>query len=381
MLAAFRQLGCVQLDPLSPVAKSHQLVLRNRTAHASLPALNRDLDQLLWQDKRLFEYWAHCASMVLTEDYPIHADRMRASLASARAKAWMAENKALQDAVVRALKRTGPLPSTAFEDSSERSWDSSGWTNGRNVNQMLHYLWWSGRAVIAGRNGTGRLWDWADHYWPDWMPREKLKPAVVEQRAAEKSLRGLGVATPQHIKNHFTRGRYPTLKSSLISLEKAARMERVNVEGVAGEWWVPAGGLATLDEGEVDPTPRAWLLSPFDNLICDRKRTQQIFNFDFTIEIYVPKDKRKFGYYVLPILYRNETGFALIGRMDAQLDRAAGVLRVHQIFAEPDAPVSKTAGRAAGQAIARAVEALAAFLGANLIEYGLSPEGWRRELR
>ena len=80
MAAVFRQLGCVQLDPLSAVAKSHQLVLRSRLAHADIHALNRDLDQLLWRDKSVFEYWAHCASMVLTEDYPIHSQRMRSYL-------------------------------------------------------------------------------------------------------------------------------------------------------------------------------------------------------------------------------------------------------------------------------------------------------------
>jgi len=378
MLAAFQQLGCVQLDPLSPIAKSHQLVLRNRTAHTNINALNRDLDQLLWHDKHVFEYWAHCASMVLTEDYPIHQQRMQTTLKSERASQWMETNKALRSSVLRELKRNGPLPSTYFEDTSQAAWQSGGWTSGRNVNQMLFYLWLGGKVVVAGRKGTGRLWDLAEKHWPAWMPQDKLKLDVLEQRAALKALNALGVATPQQIKAHFIRGRYPTLKASLAALEKAGRVERVNVEGASGEWFMPVDLVPVLDDDDLNSAePTAQLLSPFDNLICDRKRTQQLFNFDYTIEIYVPKDKRKFGYYVLPILYADARGCALIGRVDAQMDRTAGILQVNQIYAEPDAPMD----RATGRAVARAVEALAAFLSAGRIIYSVIPAGWKRELR
>ena len=378
MLAAFRQLGCVQLDPLSYIAKSHQLVLRNRTGHASCDGLNRDLDQLLWQDKHVFEYWAHCASMVLTEDYPIHRHRMQTYLKSERASQWMEANKALRNSVLRALKRDGPLPSAYFEDTSEAAWQSGGWTSGRNVNQMLFYLWLGGQLVVSGRKGTGRLWDLAERHWPAWMPQDKLKPDVLEQRAALKALNALGVGTPQQIKLHFIRGRYPTLKASLAALEKAGQVERVKIEGMRGEWVMPADLVPLLDEGGfADASPTAQLLSPFDNLICDRKRTQQLFNFDYTIEIYVPKDKRKFGYYVLPILYGDAQGRALIGRVDAQMDRAANIFRVHNVYAEPDAPMNREAGRAVG----RAVEGLAGFLGTNQIIYTRIPEGWKRDIR
>ena len=378
MLAAFQQLGCVQLDPLSTIAKSHQLVLRNRTAHTSINALNRDLDQLLWQDKHVFEYWAHCASMVLTEDYPIHQHRMQTTLKSERVEQCIEANKNLRNTVLRELKRNGPLPSTYFEDTSQAAWQSGGWTSGRNVNQMLFYLWLGGKVVVAGRKGTGRLWDLAEKHWPAWMPQDKLKPGVLEQRAALKALNALGVATPQQIKAHFIRGRYPTLKASLIALEKAGRVERVTVEGLVGDWFMPAELLPSLDDGAlIQAPPTAQLLSPFDNLICDRKRTQQLFNFDYTIEIYVPKDKRKFGYYVLPILYGDANGSALVGRADAQMDRAAGILQVNQIYAEPNTPMN----RATGRAVAGAVEALAAFLGAQRINYAEIPTGWKRELR
>ena len=117
----------------------------------------------------------------------------------------------------------------------------------------------------------------------------------------------------------------------------------------------------------------ATLLSPFDNLICDRKRALALFNFDFTIEIYVPKEKRKFGYYVLPILYKDK----IIGRVDPLMDRANGVLRVNAVHAEPDAPQD----RKTGQAVAEAVAGLGAFLGARDITYmGKSniPAAWAR---
>ena len=115
------------------------------------------------------------------------------------------------------------------------------------------------------------------------------------------------------------------------------------------------------------------LLSPFDNLICDRKRTELMFDFEFRIEIYVPKAKRQYGYYVLPILH----GDQLIGRIDPKMDRKAGRLDIQAVYAEPTAKVNKTTGRA----VARTIRDLAAFLGANEIAYtGAVPEGWQSVL-
>jgi uncharacterized protein len=374
MLNVFRQLGCVQLDPISAVAKSHQLVLRSRLAHTNIAMLNADLDQLLWRDKHVFEYWAHCASMVLTEHYPIHSHRMRGHLKGTtstwgqRMIAWVAENKPLANHILREIKKHGPLPSSYFEEETHSDWNSTGWTSGRNVNQMLDFFWLSGKLMVVGRKGNSRLWDLAERHLPDWAPRDKLRDAAVEKLAALQALQALGIATQQQINSHFTRDRYPTLKNTLVDLEREGRVVRANVEGMKGDWYMPAN-----DAQASEVSGSATLLSPFDNLICDRKRALALFNFDFTIEIYVPKEKRKFGYYVLPILYEDK----IIGRVDPLMDRAKGVLHIHQVHAEPDAPMNRKAGKAVAQAIAQ----LGSFLGASHINMGQVPDGWKRDLR
>ncbi|MGQ0569096.1 MAG: DNA glycosylase AlkZ-like family protein [Armatimonadota bacterium] len=137
----------------------------------------------------------------------------------------------------------------------------------------------------------------------------------------------------------------------------------------------PDTSLPVLDRlAAGDWQPRTTLLSPFDNLICDRARTETLFGFSFRMEIYVPPAQRRYGYYVMPIL----SGDRLIGRSDLRMDRAQGQLMVNAVYAEPDAPMTRTTGRALGGAI----QELAEFLGARDIRYGRRvPQAWKRALR
>jgi uncharacterized protein YcaQ len=380
LLDVIRDLGCLQLDPISAVARSHQLVVRSRVGNYDLAAL----DQLLWVDRSLFEYWAHQASIVLTEDYPIHQMLMRTyareeatGQVSQRYQQWLTDNQELKRHILQELKRHGPLPSRVFENKTEKDagWYSSGWTSGRDVSQMLDYLWITGKIMVAGRAGLQKLWDLSERCLPEWTPREKLAEKEVVRRATQKALRALGVATPQHINQHFTRKRYPHLKERLHELTAEGVIERIRVGDEQGDWYIHAADVPLLDRIEAgDPGfERTTLLSPFDNLICDRARTRRLFDFDFTIEIYVPAHKRQYGYYVLPILH----GDRLIGRIDPKMNREHGRLHIHAVHAEKDAPLNRQTGRA----IRDAIEDLATFLGANDIHYThLVPEGWQRDL-
>ncbi len=380
MLDVVRQIGCLQLDPISAVARSHQLVLWSRLG-ASKQA---DFDRLMWQDRALFEYWAHAASIVLTEDYPIHHALMRNypsgdSAWSQRTRAWLDENDSLRQHILDEIRQRGPMLSREFTDGAKAEWYSSGWTSGRNVNQMLDYLWTSGVVVVAGRKGGQKLWDLAERWLPHWTPRELLSDEARVALSAEKALRALGVATERQIALHYTRGRYPGLSNALKSLERDGRIQRLKIaddgDEWAGAWYVHADTLPLLERIQAGEwQARTTLLSPFDNLICDRARTEQMFNFRFRIEIYVPKAKREFGYYVLPILQ----GDRLVGRIDPQMNRKAKELVVNAVYAEPDAPMDDATGRAVRQSI----EDLAAFLGAKAIRYGdRVPDGWREALR
>lgn len=378
ILDVIRDLGCLQLDPISAVARSHQLVVRSRVGNYDLAAL----DQLLWADRSLFEYWAHQASIVLTEDYPIHQLHMRTYAreeatgeVSQRYERWLAANQKLRQHILRELKRRGPLPSRIFEARTEAGWYSSGWTSGRDVSQMLDYLWITGKIMVAGRAGLQKLWNLSERCLPDWTPREKLTQKEAVHRAAQKSLRALGVATPQHINQHYTRKRYPHLKETLHALQTEGLIEKVHLEDDKAEWFIHTEDLPLLDRIEAGDLvfERTTLLSPFDNLICDRARMARLFNFDFRIEIYTPQHKRQYGYYVLPILH----GDRLIGRIDPKMDREHNRLHIHAVHAEKDAPLNRKTARA----IRTAIEDLATFLGATDIHYThLVPSGWQRDL-
>jgi uncharacterized protein YcaQ len=364
-------LASLQLDPISVVARSHQLVLWSRAGRYDLG----DLETLLWRDRRLFEYWTTAAAIVCTEDYPIHSLLMRRypSERHAQLRAWLAENQALRRSILRQLRASGPLPTRAIEDRSATDWSSSGWTAGRNLDRMLDVLWTQGRILVAGRQGQQRVWDLAERCLPAWAPTRRPPEREVVRLAVQRSLRALGVATARDIDRSFTAGRYPGLASILAGLRRSGQVEQVRVAADGhehpGPWYVHTDDLPLLDRlrsGEW--RPRTTLLSPFDNLIINRERTERLFGFHFRMEIYVPKAARRYGYYVLPILH----GDRLIGRVDPALDRAGGRLVVNAIHPEPDAPAS------AGAAVATALQELAAFLGATGIDLGQPPPGvWR----
>jgi uncharacterized protein YcaQ len=379
-----RDLGALQMDPINVVARTQLLVLRSRLPRFT-PA---DLEAVVYRERQLFEYWAHCASLVLTEDYPIHRMLMRNRLASdgawaERSRSWVTENGALADYILDRLDREGPLPLNAFEDRAVSGWTSTGWTSGRNVARMIDHLWLRGDVMVTGRNGIHRLWDRSARVLPDWTPREEWDDRQVVRAATSRAIRALGLARPTQITQHFTRSRYPGLPGVLTELVAERAIVPVAIAGAetndapkawAGQWYVHTDDLPLLDrlgdEGS-DWGPRTTLLSPFDNLICDRKRTKLLWDFDFTIEIYVPKEKRRWGYYVLPILH----GDRLIGRVDPTMDRANSRLTINAIHVEPTAPQGVRVGRA----VAKAIAELARFLGAQETVYtNPPPAGWAK---
>jgi uncharacterized protein YcaQ len=238
---------------------------------------------------------------------------------------------------------------------------------------MLDLLWTQGRIMVAGRQGQQRVWDLAERCLPAWAPTRRPPEREVVRLATQRSLRALGVATARDIDRSSTAGRYPGLGSVLAGLQRSGQVEQVHLADNGterpGPWYVHTDDLPLLERLQSgDWQPRTTLLSPFDNLVINRERTERLFGFQFRLEIYVPKAARRYGYYVLPILH----GDQLIGRVDPSFDRTAGQLVVNAIHAEPDAPA------AAGPAVATALQELATFLGATGVDLRQPPPGvWR----
>jgi uncharacterized protein len=382
VLGVIRSIRCVQLDPISVVARSPLLVLGSRVSGFD----PKHLDRLLWRDHSVYEYWAHAASIVLTEDHPIHAWYMRQYLRddgsawNRRRLDWMAANAKLKRSVLAQVRRDGPVLARRISGGlAGESWRSSGWTNERNVDRMLGFLWASGKVMVAGREGIQKRWDLTERVLPADAPRDRLSDLEVTRRAVDRSLRGLGVGTAKHIKSHFTRDRYPELNRVLAEFERTGRVERVVVEHdgapIPGTWFVHRDDLPLLERIEGGRwEPRTTMLSPFDNLIADRARSELLFDLPYRMEIYVPKAKRIYGYYAMPVL----DGDRFVALADPAMDRANGRLLVRGVHPAPGtAPTAEV-----WRSVAGAVGELAGWLGATEIELEVpAPAAFRNALR
>jgi uncharacterized protein YcaQ len=379
ILSIIRQLGCLQIDPLNVVARSPLLVLWSRLGKYDL----QELESLLWEDRLLFEYWAHAASLVLVEDFPIFQYQMRTfsrgdSAWARRVRSWLEINEPFRRYILDEMASRGPLYANEIEDRSLQPWQSSGWTNSRNISTMLGFMWEQGDITVIRRQGPGfglkKQWGLLEQFMPDSLDILPLSQREVVKIAAQKSLKALGVATEKQIQNHYIRGGYPDLADVLQELERQGHVQKIviseNGTQWSGDWYVHAETLPDLEDLKGnDWRNHMTLLSPFDNLIADRERTEWLFKFHYRSEIYTPKAKRKYGYYVLPIL----SGDRLIGRIDPKMDRKNKTLHVYAVHREADAPDSlETARHVAG-----AVEQLGHFLGAEHIRYGdKKPRAW-----
>lgn len=379
VLKLLRRINVLQIDPIRAVERTQLLVLFSRVG-AFDPTL---LDELQ-ADRLIFEAWAHCASLVLTEDYPLFSYWIRKPSTGGgewgeRVRAWMQANDDLRRHILERLREQGPLSTADFEDMSVVPWESTGWNAGRNVTRMLDFLNGRGEVMSVGRNGNNKYWHLVDAWLPEWVDHQPWDEADVVRDSVDKSLRALGIGTPMQIKNHFIRGQYPDLPARLKELEKQGVIVPAQIlDGDTpwpGLWYIHRDYLSTLDAmRNGDWSPRTVFLSPFDNLICHRPRTEQLFDFYYRIEIYVPKEKRQYGYYVLPILH----GDRFIGRMDSQLDRKTGVYHVRMIYPEREDDVN--AETAAG--IAQSLKELSEFIGAQTVVLGEEIPGvWREAIR
>ena len=365
--AAVARLGCLQLDPVGVVARSPLLVLRARLRGGSHDSHARALDRAAYRERTLFEYWCHEASLCHVADLPIHRWAMRSYLerlspARAVVREWLEVNEGFARHTVGALGADGPLRANELEDRSAEAWVHGHWTDEvssrQTIARMLERLWMQGLIGVADRHGSARRWDLLERCLPAGVlaaaDAEPLTEAEAVRRAALRAVTMLGVARAPHINAHFTRRRYPGLAAALAVLERGGELQRVAVSGLRGEWWIRPADLERA--GRLSSGRRTVALSPFDNLLCDRARAEELFGFDHRLEIYVPAAKRRWGYYVLPVLHRER----IAARVDLRLEREGEVpvLRVLALHREP--------GRRAEGAVRCALESLASWRGAEL---------------
>ena len=357
ILETVEALGEVQMDPTSAVARTEHLVLWSRLGNRfRVEALER----LLWQERELFEFWAH---IVPTSDLPIHRISMRRypqgdGSRRTYVRDWLRVNDAFRRYVLRELRMRGPLRARDLENRAAEGWRTGGWNDeGQNVPMLLDILWHQGKVMIVGRDGQQRIWDLAERS----LPTVALRPSVEAARElGERDAKAAGIARVDKIGLLFD-GAPPGRDKAVGSLLAGGVIVPVEVDGLAGRWVTHRDLLDAPFRG------RTTLLSPFDDLISDRDRTVRLFDFRFRLEIYVPKTKREYGYFVLPIL----RGDRLVGRIDPLFDRRNRVLRINAVHAET------TASAADWPPAERAIEGLASWLGADEVDWPRLPAVWR----
>jgi uncharacterized protein YcaQ len=276
VLDTVRRLGFLQIDPIATVAVPQHLVLWSRLGSYD----TAELDRLLWEERALVEWNAFIWPV---ETLPLLRARMRRRREDSARERWyaafLAANRGFRRYVLRELDANGPLLGRELEDRSRQPSRDHRWYGSRAVGHMLHLLHDRGEIAVVGRRGGERLWDLAERWYPE---TERVPLREADRRLADMRFRAQGV-----------------------------RLER--------------GGWHAHPEAADGPVPdRAVLLSPFDRLIADRARAEALFGFRYRLEMYVPRAKREYGYYVLPLL----VGDRVVGRAEPRLDRAAGTLEL-----------------------------------------------------
>ena len=314
LVPVVERLTLLQIDPTAAIAPSADFVAWSRLGSTYKP---EQLKQAVEEDRTLFELDALVRPigdlglyLAGAADFPTYE----------YSRGWLRDNDRFRREILELLADSGPLASRDIPDTCAVPWKSSGWTNSRNVTQMLEFLMMRGEVAIAGREGRERLWDLPERVYP----AEVVIPSVeeAEQRRNERRLASLGIA----------RQKARAMPMEPIHVGEAG--EPAVVEGVKGEWRVDPTHLVEDFEG------RTALLSPFDRLVHDRTRAEELFDFEYTLEMYKPAAKRRWGYFALPILHEDR----LVGKVDASADRKASVLRVNAIH--EDVPFTRVLTKA-----------------------------------
>jgi uncharacterized protein YcaQ len=327
LLAVVERLTLLQVDPTAAIAPNADLVLWSRLGSSYRP---EQLRQALEADRTLFEFNALIRPM---SDLGFYLAGVGGRRAHGRVSNWLRDNDRFRRDILKLLERSGPLASRDIPDTCAVPWASTGWTNNQNVTQMLEFLQARGQVAISGRVARERLWDLPSRVYPAALDIPSVEEA--DRIKSERRLAALGIA----------RAQARAMPMEPVHVGEAG--EAAVVEGVKGEWRVDPTYLGGGFKG------RTALLSPFDRLIHDRGRSEELFGFEYTLEMYKPAAKRRWGYFALPILH----GDRLVGKLDAAADRKASELRVNAIHEDVGFSAAMT------KAVHREIGDLAAWLG------------------
>jgi uncharacterized protein YcaQ len=327
VLAAIRRMQQLQIDSIHIVARSPYLVLWSRLRAYDL----RWLDELL-AEGALFEGWAHAACFLPIEDFGLYRQQMDERWP--RARVWLDEHPAEVGQMLQRIRDDGPVRASDFPRTDGKA---GPWWDWKLEKQILERLFFVGDLMIARRENFQRVYDLRERVLPGWDAAQTPSAEEVRRAMTLKAVRALGVAPARWVPGYF----YTSKKGIAAYMEKLAdegAVTRATIEGWPGPAYIHPDNLdlaAQAAAGTLQAT-HTTLLSPFDPLVSDRARAEELFGFEYRIEVYTPSHKRKYGYFTLPILHRD----ALVGRLDPKAHRQAGEFEVRGLHLEPGVAVT-----------------------------------------
>jgi uncharacterized protein YcaQ len=341
LLAAIRRIHQCQIDSISVAARAHLHILFSRIGSFD-PSL---LDEALAQGF-LFEYFAHAMCFLPIADYPIwRRDMLDQVHINPRFRAWAEANSAAINAMRQHLLESGPVCSSDFETQGKRGL----WWDWKLEKTCLEYLFYIGELMISERRGFQRVYALREQVLPNWSDAGLMTADEALQAKIRLAAQALGIASPAWLADYFYLKKTP-VNTAIQRLCQQGALLPAKVKGFNGQtFYVAAENLGVAEEAAANGIkPRhATLLSMFDPLIHNRKRARELFDFDYTIEMYTPASKRIYGYYVLPLLVGNR----IMGRVDLKAWRKEGFLEAISIHLEPGIRLSKGLVKAIAKAL------------------------------
>jgi len=328
LLACIQAMGLLQIDTISVVARSPYLVLFSRLGQYPSTWLDAAL-----ANGQLFEYWAHEACFIPTEQYPLFRHRMLdpTNMGWKYSQSWVDTYQQDLNQLLAFIEQNGPVRSADFKAPARQG---SGWWNWKPHKKHLEMLFTAGELMVRERKNFQRVYDLRQRILPHWNDEiDGLPEQDAQTIMLQHSARALGIFKAEWLADYY---RLKGVKSKAILTRwlDAGEVMEVNVAGIGGSMYLHNSLYSMLENAQQGKLTSnvTTLLSPFDPVVWDRRRALSLFDFDYRLECYTPEAKRQYGYFTLPILQRGE----LIGRTDAKMHRKQGVLEIKSLYLQPN---------------------------------------------
>jgi uncharacterized protein YcaQ len=342
VLGAIRRMGALQIDTIHVVARSPFLVLWSRLG----PYEPRWLEELL-ADGEIFEYWSHEACFLPAEDFALYRHRMLDAESQGwhYSRAWVERHRIEVEQLLAHVRERGPVRSSDFTRDDGKK---GGWWEWKTEKRALEMLFTAGELMIARRHNFQRVYDLRERVRPDWDDSRLPTLEEAERALTLKAVGALGVTRARWVADYFRMDKRRT-PAIVHALADEGALLRVEVEGWKETAFAHPSNAKLLKRaasGKLTPELTT-LLSPFDPLVWDRERARQLFDFDYRLECYTPEPKRRYGYFVLPVLRRGR----LEARLDAKAHRREGTFEVKALYVEPGLAIDEFFARDVAEAL------------------------------